>query len=343
MHLGTERILVITALLACMSLSCVRTTATRQAAAVPAVAVPPFERQVRNAHDAGDGDYQLAQLRQRVASEPDNVGARLELAKAYRDRGYPEVSLEITRLAAARFPDSGEAELALVVDLHSLKQRPEAIASLQSFLSAHPQKEPAFYSWLGILLDESGQWTAGEPQHRKAIDLAPSSASPHNNLGYNLLMQERYPNAVAEFQLALKLNPSSEIARNNLGIALAAENSAQQAVASFQAAADPATAHNNLAAILIEKGNYAQARRELTIALGYNKSHAAALKNLELLSRLDGQKATLPKPTAQTRWQRFKAGIARLFGKPAGPAAGPGQPNSSNLEPGATSQAVREE
>ena len=296
------------------SLSCVKTTAMKPVAAQPVSPVAPFERQIRNARDAGDGDYELNRLRQRVAADPDSAGARLDLANAYRQRGYPDVALELTRLAVARFPESGEARLALVADLHALKQRAEAVATLETFLQAHPQKDAAFYSWWGILLDESGQWASGEPQHRRAVDLAPARDSLHNNLGYNLMMQKRYGEAVGEFQQAIKLNPASEIARNNLGTALAAQNSSSQAMASFQAGTDRATAHNNLAAVLMENGNYTEARKELNIALGYNGAHPAALKNLELLSRLDGHDATLPKPYTQTRWQRFKAGLARLFG-----------------------------
>lgn len=279
------------------------------------VGVSAFDRQVRNAHDAGEGDLSLALLRRRVAAEPDNVSARLELAKAYGDRGYPDVALEIARLAAARFPDSGDAELLLVASLHALKQPAEAAGSLGAFLKAHPQTAPEFESWLGILLDASGQWASGEAHHRRAVELAPAAAFLHNNLGYNLLMQKKNSEAAGEFREALKLDPGSSMARNNLGSALAAGN-AVQAVASFQASSDPATAHSNLAAVLIENGNYAEARRELQIALGYNRTHPAALKNLELVSRLDGGDATLPGPPRQTRWQRFKTGFARLFTGP---------------------------
>jgi Flp pilus assembly protein TadD len=155
--------------------------------------------------------------------------------------------------------------------------------------------------------------------------MAPSRDSLHNNLGYNLLMQKKNAEAAAEFREALRLNPASQIARNNLGSALAAGDTAQ-AVASFQANSDPATAHNNLAAVLIENGNFPEARRELQLALGYNKTHSAALKNLELVSRLDGRDATLPAPPRETRWQRFKTGFARFFfGPPDQPKAGAAQ------------------
>src|SRR5207245_499216 len=80
------------------------------------------------------------------------------------------------------------------------------------------------YSWLGILRDESGLWPVGEPAHRKAIELAPSADYLHNNLGYNLLMQQKNEAAAEEFREALKLNPGSQMAPNNLGMALAHSN-----------------------------------------------------------------------------------------------------------------------
>jgi len=56
-----------------------------------------------------------------------------------------------------------------------------------------------------------------------------------------------------------------------------------------------------------------EARKELELALGYNKSHPAALKNMELVSRLDGNAATVPMKQNETRWDRWKAGFVRLF------------------------------
>ena len=119
------------------------------------------------------------------------------------------MALEICRLAAARFPESGEAQLALVRALRDMNRRAEAIDGLVAFLKAHPQTGPEYFSWLGILRDESGLWPLGEPAHRKALELAPSLDYLHNNLGYNLLMQKKYAEAAGEFREALKLNPRS--------------------------------------------------------------------------------------------------------------------------------------
>jgi tetratricopeptide (TPR) repeat protein len=271
-----------------------------------------WERQIHNARDAGDGDYQLKVLRSRMAAEPDNIAVRLEMAKAYQDRGFPEVALEICRLAAARFPESGEVQIGLARGLRELGRRQEAIDGLDAFLKAHPQDSPRYPAWVGLMRDEMGQWTLGEPAHRAALALAPGDDSLHNNLGYNLLMQKKSEEAAAEFREALRLNPSSQVARNNLGLALA-NSDRTQAIANWRAAGDAAAAHNNLAAVWIEKGDYPEARRELNIALGYDRSLPAALRNMALVSRLDGNAATLPERASDTRWERWRTGFKRLF------------------------------
>ena len=301
-------------MVAIFSVSCVRQTSMVKAAASPPQASPSvWERQIRNAADAGDGDYQLRVLREKVAADSESVPARLELAKAYQERGYPDVALEICRLSASRFPASGEAQLALVRSLHLMRRQKEAIDGLETFLNQHPQTAPEYFSWLGILRDESGQWAEGEPAHRKALELSPAADSLHNNLGYNLLMQRKFEDAAVEFREALRLNPRSPVAHNNLGLALANQNATGEAVANWQSAADAATAHNNLAAVLIEKGNYPAARKELEISLGYNRNLPAALKNLELVSRLDGNPALFHVKQDQTGWERWRVGFKRLF------------------------------
>ena len=300
---------------AALTAACTHTSAVKTAAVPAPKPATVWDRQVRNAVDAGDGDLQFRQLRQKVAGEPDNIAARLDLARAYRERGYHEIALEISRLAAERFPESGAAQLSLVRDLRDVNHRAEAITGLETFLKAHPQNSQEYYSWLGILRDESGLWPLGEPAHRKAIELAAGVDYLHNNLGYNLLMQKKNEEAAAEFRESLRLNPSSEVARNNLGLALANSNESSQAVTYWQSTTDAASAHNNLAVVWIEKGNYAEARTELQLALSLNRNNAAALKNLELVSRLSGTPATLAGQTKpdETWWERWKISIKRLL------------------------------
>jgi Flp pilus assembly protein TadD len=274
-----------------------------------------FERQIRNAADAGDGDYRIRALRQRVVSEPDNLEIRLELVAAYRSSGQSDLAVEHCRVAASRFPESAPIQLELAKSMRAAGLRKEAVEGLDAFLKVHPQDSPKFLSWVGILRDEMGQLPAGETSHRAALALAPSSDYLRNNLGYNLLMQGKHKEAAAEFQEALKIDPKSDVARNNLGLCLANTVGKEQAVQQLQAGADPATAHNNMAAYLIEQGRYVEARKELSVALGYNNHHPAALRNLELVSRMDGNPATMPARTQPvgTRWDRMKGSFRKLF------------------------------
>src|SRR5262245_9629744 len=300
---------------AALNVSCVHQA--RTASGFPATPAPSgkssaMKQQVLNAVDAGEGDLKVRLLRQQMAADPDNLGIRIELVEHYSRAGYPELALEHCRLAAARFPESAEIQLSLAKLLRSLKMTGEAAQGLAEFLTHHPQQSPAYDSWLGILRDELGQWPEGEKSHRAALALNAELDYLHNNLGYNLLMQKRPAEAAFEFRQALKLKPQSEIARNNLGMALA--ETPQQAVLNWQSVSDPATAHSNMAALLIEQGRYEDARKELDLALGYNKSHAAALSNLKLVSELDGKPAVIPVKPVRTRWGRFRSTMLKVMG-----------------------------
>ena len=271
-----------------------------------------MERQVTNAVDAGEGDYIVRSLRQRMAADPDNLAVRVELIEHYNRAGYPELALEHCRLAAARFPESAEIQLSLAKLLRAMKMTREAAQGLSAFLERHPQQSPVYDSWLGILRDTLGQWTEGEASHRAALALKPDVDYLHNNLGYNLLMQKRTSEAAFEFRQALKLKPDSETARNNLGMALASNPG--DAVVHWQSVSDPATAHSNMAAMLIEQGRYPEARKELDLALGYNRSHAAALSNLKLVSELDGKPAVIAIKPIRTKWGKFRSAVLKAVG-----------------------------
>jgi hypothetical protein len=69
-----------------------------------------------------------------------------------------------------------------------------------------------------------------------------------------------------------------------------------------------------MAVVLIEAGEYAEARKELDVALSYNRQHPAALNNLALVSQLDGDPAQF-KPLARVegRWVRAKHAWHRLW------------------------------
>ncbi|MCS7315197.1 MAG: tetratricopeptide repeat protein [Bryobacterales bacterium] len=286
----------------------------RPAGRAPAPAAPAvystLNRHIVNALDAGEGDFTLGALRRQLAADPANPQVRLQLAKRYRELGFPDLALEHARLAAERFPDLADAQIEQARALRAMGLTAEAAELLEAFFRMHPRASANVPAWLGILRDELGQWQAGEAAHRAAVAMAPERDDLYNNLGYNLLKQGKHQEARKALERALELNPDSRAARNNLGLVLAATGSG--AFEAFRRAGDPATAHNNLACALIEQGRYREARKELESALAYNRNHPAALANLRLLAQLDGQHAAVSlRQAPRSSWGRFWSAVWR--------------------------------
>ncbi|HET8547138.1 MAG TPA: hypothetical protein VFL57_04000 [Bryobacteraceae bacterium] len=260
-----------------------------------------MKRQVTNAVDAGDGDVRLRSLRQQLAINQGDVAVRMQLAGEYRAKGYPELALEHYRFAAERQPSDG-VQIEIAKTLRSMGLRAQALPELRG-------DSAVIESWRGILLDEMGEPVRAEAHHRAAVAKDPGSDSLHNNLGYNLLLQRRSAEAAAEFRRVLEIAPQSPLARNNLALALAADPA--QALEQWRAAGDPAAAHNNVAALYIQRGQYGAARRELESALAYKKDHPEAIRNLQLVGELEGGSVHLPGRNP-SKWKRFGVGFRNV-------------------------------
>jgi tetratricopeptide (TPR) repeat protein len=300
-------------------------------------------RQIENAVDAGSGDPEMHALRQRLAANAHDMNARITLARLYAKHGYPDLALEHYRMAMLQDPDSLVAVLELAKALRQMDQKEAALQVTQFYSMRHPwnrvgnsngdaqkkgQPPPSWEvpSLEGVLEDELGRFDAAEQAHRAALKIEPNRSGLHNNLGYNLLLQNKPKEAAAEFEAALKLDPRSEIAHNNLGAALAqlappgepskqpkkGKPDPQRALSEWEHTQDPAVAHNNLAAWLIEEERWPEARVELQAALDANPGFAPALANLRLVSESDGQPATMnlaSRPKRVNFWRRAASTI----------------------------------
>jgi len=264
--------------------------------------------QVRNAVRVGEGDATIRLLRHRIAADPDRVALRIELAQRYAAAGFRELATEHYRLATERFPDNGTVHLLLAKALREEELSGEAAQVMDRFLARRPESAAELWSWAGILHDDLGEYGAGEVAHRNALLRRKPTAWLLNNLGQNLLLQKRYGEAAREFRSALALEPRNQLARNNLGIALSAN--VHEAVVHLQSVADPSTAHNNLAAVLMEEGRLDEARQELNRALAYRRDNAAALRNLAMLAELDGRGAEF-KPLAEKKGRGARASAVK--------------------------------
>jgi Flp pilus assembly protein TadD len=261
-------------------------------------------RQTQNAADAGEGDIELRTLRKRLAANPADLDSRILLARLYMRRGLPDLALEHQRLTVALFPDSGIAVLELAKTLRQMSAADEALKVTGDFLAKHPSDGWELRSLQGVLYDERGDFARGEEAHRAALAMDPQRSALHNNLGYNLLLRGKADVAATEFRKAIELDPRSQIAHNNLGAALIASASPKEALSDWQKEAGPAAAHNNVAAVLIEQGRYAEARAELEEALKFKSDFPPAVANLKLVAEHDGKAGAVPARPQVHFWKR---------------------------------------
>lgn len=290
-------------------------------ATVPAVRTPSavksaMEQQVRNAVYMGEGDLVAKEFRRRLTANPQDLDARIGLARHYRKMGFGELAVEHLRLASERFPDNADVALELAESLADQEMLGEAAAGLQAFLAKGNAYRADLPSLLGLLRDELEEYPAAESAHRAALAISPTNPKLHNNLGYNLWLQGKKDEAVAAFRRALSLDSQFAVARNNLGRVLLespSEQDRREAVGHFEAAADRAVAHNNAAAVLMEQGRYDEARKELEQALAVRPNFAPALKNLALLSEQDGKPVTLPSRKGQATGERRRSRVWRAI------------------------------
>ena len=281
-----------------------------------------MQRQVQNATYVGEGDPEIRALRKRLAANATDLDARLMLARLYAQRNLPDLALEHYRLAALQFPDSIVVALGLATTLHQMGEAEEALKSARQFLDRHPNGSWEMLALTGIIEDDRGNYAAAEMAHRAALALDANRSSLHNNLGYNLLLQQKPEPATAEFRRAIELDAHSDIAHNNLAAALAAQSRSREAIAEWQHLGGAAAAHNNLAAVLIDQGRYAEARAELELALGLQRDYAPALANLQLVAERDGNPATLPAaPPHVNLWKRLTSTFGTVLGSPKAAAS----------------------
>ena len=265
-----------------------------------------FQQQTQDAFNPLTDDRRVQTLQARLKLNPQDIPSRLELAGVYEnyrlcDDGFDQYTEALRQVRSAPGANARLAEQA-VLGLGRCSQPAgrtrEAIPLLEAFL-----KEGATASsWnaLGLLYDQLGDLPAGENAFREAVALNAESDRLHNNLGYNLLLQNKAEAAEDEFRRALTLNPKSATTRNNLGMVLARRGDLQGALEQFQSAADAATAHNNLAVVLLETGHYEQSRDELVKALAIRHYFAPALANFKLVQERIREQGAPPKAGSLT-------------------------------------------
>jgi protein O-GlcNAc transferase len=184
--------------------------------------------QAQQLQRAGQPEEAASICRTLLAADPNDVSARLQLARSEAAGGQLHAAVEhLDRLLALQ-PAHAQAlhELALV--LWSLGQTPEALAQIRQACGLEPQATEIWNN-LGGLLEQLGRLDEAIDAYRRAVDLSPSLAIPHFNLGDALRKATRLEEATSELRLAATLDPDLQEAWAALGACLLARGQAASA------------------------------------------------------------------------------------------------------------------
>jgi protein O-mannosyl-transferase len=130
---------------------------------------------------AGRLDEAIGWLEKSLAIKPDYLNAVLTLGMAFTHNGQPDKAIELYDAALAKNPSAVGTRAKHVASLHNN---------------------------LGMLLLQAGRREVGVDHFRKAVEIFPRALNAHLNLGNLAFSEQRYTEAVAEYETALSLSPA---------------------------------------------------------------------------------------------------------------------------------------
>jgi tetratricopeptide (TPR) repeat protein len=222
---------------------------------------------------SGAIDQATAHYRKVLQLLPDDADAHNNLGNALVQQGAPAEAITHYRRALDLRPYDADAENNLGSALVSEGLLDAAIPHFQKALELRSDRADRhtaeIHYNLGNALLHSRAIDLGVMHYKKAIELSPDYAEAHANLGIAYQLQERFADAISEYEKTLVIAPNSVTPRNNLAALLAtcpdlslrngprAIQVAQQAVR-LSGGNDP-MALRTLAAAFAETGQFAEA------------------------------------------------------------------------------------
>lgn len=168
------------------------------------------------------------------------------------------------------------------------------IAGYEKLLVDDPSN-PEIYNALSFLYQQAGQPGRALEQLRRAVEVVPTYAMGHYNLGITLWERGETDQAVASLRRAVEADSSYAPAHNNLGVMLQSTGRIAEAVGHYRLAIrlDPSyeLPHGNLAAVYRSRGHLDAAAAEYREALRLRPDYAEAHSGLGLVLAAQGRTA----------------------------------------------------
>jgi len=186
-----------------------------------------------------------------------------------------EKAIEAYEKAEAAQPNSLEPLVAIVRIELGRGRADQAGQRLQRMIAAQPD-HPYAHGLLGEVLVSKKDWKGAEPEFREATRIKPDWEMPWLNLASLKLGQKKTDEAVEVLEAGLKANPKASDLRMLLATTLTGTGRPDASIAQYEIMLkeNPSAvwAANNLAMLLVDKGDPESLKRALSLAQGFEKS-----------------------------------------------------------------------
>jgi Tfp pilus assembly protein PilF len=168
-----------------------------------------------------------------------------------------------------------------------------AVTQFQKAIELQPENPN---SWIEFarLYDRAGDLHQASVAYQQAIQLAPNNPTPFNDLGLCFARHGKLQDAIATLNHAVRLQPQRKLYRNNLATVLVTAGLPDKAIEHLQQAFPPATANYNLAMMLIQQNNEADATRFLHQSIRLDPNFTPAQDMLAQLTPTDAPTHVAP-------------------------------------------------
>jgi tetratricopeptide (TPR) repeat protein len=220
---------------------------------------------------AGRAQEAVGKLETAAQLMPQTPAPLQVMGRVYMQRGESATALAAFDRALARRPDAVPLMLDRASALSQARRWDEALAQLRDAEAAAPRSADVA-TRIGDVNLGAKRHADAERAYRRAIELAPSSPVPLNNLAWLLATEGGdTKEAVALARRAVSLAPDNWSLQDTLGWAERAAGNLEAAEAALRRATElgpgAAAPHLHLGTVLAERGNPTEARRALERAV----------------------------------------------------------------------------
>ncbi|MGH9309564.1 MAG: tetratricopeptide repeat protein [Vicinamibacterales bacterium] len=225
-----------------------------------------------------------------VTSLRDDARASLAKGVALADSGDVEAAIAAHEAALSADPTLVHAHANLLTLYGRARNWDKAEEHYRAALAADFETADLHYDY-AVLQGLQERWDAAEAAYRRAIAINPLHANGRNNLGQVLERRRDFAAAAGEYRQALEAQPAFRLARFNLGRMLLVLDRLPEAIAEFEKLQQPQDAETPryvfaLATAHVRAGHTAEGRRLAQeahrLALQYSQAELAAAISREL-------------------------------------------------------------